>query len=521
MLKFAQHYVQEMGWSVIPLQPKGKKPLFPWKEYQTRKPTPEELEEWFSSGENNIGIVTGNISGLVVVDSDDGNEHPFGLHTPMMVKTSKGFHLYYKDPGTLFNTARIQEELVDLRGEGGFVVAPPSVHETGVIYRWKLVNKKLADNPLPPLPVAFLEQQRPQKRLDIAQIVGTKQGSRNDRLYRIACGLEGKPEQVVWNTLVEMNNTFQPPLELDEVRAIYNSASHKAEFEVTAKPKTVSDLRERIVEMKKLEEEAPSTGYDRLDQIIRGFIPSHLYTLTGETNSGKTTLACNFAVRVAQQEKKVLYLALEPDIMVTSLFAALSSGKKFADLVADDYQDVGVDILTNEDCRTYEQMERIVQENGERYSLIIIDHIGYIIPDKDNYVVAQSTILKKLAIGTKRLKTAIMIIAHPRKGAGDKAITMNDIAGSAAFKQDSTEVLILHREKANNDPYSSEMSDVAQLQVAKSKVTSTIPRGSIKLYFAKDNPLVTDFRMPEQDSSAPKINNSAMVEQFFNNENYA
>jgi len=65
MLEIARKYVAR-GWSVIPLE--GKIPSIVWKEYQARYPTDEELQRWFSDGKKNIGIVTGKISGLSVVD---------------------------------------------------------------------------------------------------------------------------------------------------------------------------------------------------------------------------------------------------------------------------------------------------------------------------------------------------------------------------------------------------------------------------------------------------------------------
>jgi hypothetical protein len=60
----------DMGWSVIPLR--GKRPVLgSWLEYQKRLATREEVREWFRlEPDANIGIVTGKVSGLVVVDFD-------------------------------------------------------------------------------------------------------------------------------------------------------------------------------------------------------------------------------------------------------------------------------------------------------------------------------------------------------------------------------------------------------------------------------------------------------------------
>jgi putative DNA primase/helicase len=71
---FARRYRQQIGWSIIPLVPrdKDKRPLLTtWKEWQTKRATALQIEAWWRRWPTaNIGIVTGRISGLVVVDLD-------------------------------------------------------------------------------------------------------------------------------------------------------------------------------------------------------------------------------------------------------------------------------------------------------------------------------------------------------------------------------------------------------------------------------------------------------------------
>ena len=59
------------GWSVIPLRPGEKRPLVRWEQYQKRPPSADELSGWFTAWPKaNVGIVTGSVSGLVVLDID-------------------------------------------------------------------------------------------------------------------------------------------------------------------------------------------------------------------------------------------------------------------------------------------------------------------------------------------------------------------------------------------------------------------------------------------------------------------
>lgn len=129
-----------LGWSVIPVGP-DKRPLIRWEPYQGRRPTPEELADWRRRFPRaGIAIVTGSVSGLVVVDSDgpDGEAALAGRELPPTptVRTGKGWHRYFRHPGRLVpNGVRVLPG-VDVRGDGGYVVAPPSRHPSGRRYGW-------------------------------------------------------------------------------------------------------------------------------------------------------------------------------------------------------------------------------------------------------------------------------------------------------------------------------------------------------------------------------------------------
>jgi len=127
--------------SVIPVNI-DKKPLLEWKEYMQRRPTLKELYQWFYKGQNNIAIVTGRVSDLIVLDID-GEEGKQSLkekkllpldETPC-VKTGRGYHLYYHYREGVKTLAGLLRG-IDIRSEGGYVVAPPSKHSSGAEYSW-------------------------------------------------------------------------------------------------------------------------------------------------------------------------------------------------------------------------------------------------------------------------------------------------------------------------------------------------------------------------------------------------
>lgn len=148
----AERYI-ELGWSIIPILPDAKVPAIPWTELQTRQPTDQEVASWFEDGVPDgkggqtkffgIGCVTGAISKLVVLDCDTADALAYalgegGLWSPLGTTTTRGQHLYFKHPGE-----RIQNKAggigldwpnvpgLDLRGDGGYVVVPPTIKFDG------------------------------------------------------------------------------------------------------------------------------------------------------------------------------------------------------------------------------------------------------------------------------------------------------------------------------------------------------------------------------------------------------
>jgi hypothetical protein len=135
-------------WSVIPMQSHGKRPAIRWLEFQHRHAGREEVRDWFArSPASNVGIVTGTISGLIVLDIDPKHGGDASLaelsrrHGPLppsieAVTGGGGRHVYFAHPGGLVRNKVGIAPGIDLRGEGGCVVAPPSLHASGKAYVW-------------------------------------------------------------------------------------------------------------------------------------------------------------------------------------------------------------------------------------------------------------------------------------------------------------------------------------------------------------------------------------------------
>lgn len=164
-LTAALNYAEKHKFSVIPLKPGQKTPLIQWEPFQSRIATRTEITSWWSNNPKaNIGIITGKISNLFVVDLDkyaEGYDEemtseyiPDSTVTPSVNTPRGGQHLYFLNPeGSITIKARILPG-IDYRGTGGYVVAPPSVNGTGRPYSW--VEGMDLGTPLSSLPDAFL-----------------------------------------------------------------------------------------------------------------------------------------------------------------------------------------------------------------------------------------------------------------------------------------------------------------------------------------------------------------------------
>lgn len=132
----------------------GKHPIGSWKERQTQPLTEEELRNLFMQHPGaNVGIVTGKVSGLLVIDIDgeDGQKSfstlGMGGEPVPVVRTGRGWHVYFAHPGGDVGNFAGTLPGLDGRGDGGYVVAPPSRHASGKTYEW-LEDYELDGRPL-------------------------------------------------------------------------------------------------------------------------------------------------------------------------------------------------------------------------------------------------------------------------------------------------------------------------------------------------------------------------------------
>lgn len=298
---------------------------------------------WIDFPETNIGIATGWKSRLVVLDIDPRHngddslaqlERQYGPlpHTVEVLTGGGGRHIYFQHPGGVIKSKPIVLGL-DIKADGGYVVAPPSMHVSGRPYQWECASHP-DDIPIADLPswlLAMLARGSTEKAAPPA-LARIPEGARNVTLTSLGGTMrrKGMTAGAIEAALLQENaQRCSPPLSAHEVKSIAASVARypsQTDAKVDSRLQPVSDRVNRPIqhpkgfrftELKALlmepEEDRP--------WLVDGLLPMAGFSIVGaKPKVGKSTLARNLALAVARGETfmdrktaqgSVVYLALE------------------------------------------------------------------------------------------------------------------------------------------------------------------------------------------------------------------
>ncbi|MFA6520438.1 MAG: bifunctional DNA primase/polymerase [Candidatus Paceibacterota bacterium] len=227
-------YYQDIGWSIIPVGV-DKRPLIKWEIYQTRCSSIEDIKKWWELWPNaNPAVVTGKISGIVVLDIDKKhNRSSKEFHLPPTVYAksgSGGEHFFFRHPGGYIKSVNaFLNEGVDIKADGGYVVVHPSINEIGQ-YDWIIPP----ENGLSEIPEWLMEALQNNKKgrgvnklwqKDPAEVL---EGNRNETATSVAGKIRNSlpPELleiVGWSGLNAWNQTIPKPISESELSKVWES----------------------------------------------------------------------------------------------------------------------------------------------------------------------------------------------------------------------------------------------------------------------------------------------------------
>jgi hypothetical protein len=330
-----------------------------WTQFQKRLPTEAEVRGWFTQNPDaNIGIITGKISNLCVfdLDSDDAQkyaEDQGGFPLTVKALSSKGPHYYMTYPDFEVRLSVNQKLKIDIRAEGGYIVAPPSIHGSGVAYTWdedlSLLNFNTAT--CTPWMIDFLKKASKKnesekkgsknKKTAVATTTtpaknyyaellknGCSEGSRNDSSIRLVGHLFGKglDAEEVWELIRDWNHTKNtPPLDESDLREMVNSIkkheSHKPKKNKDKKQDkdiTIASLLETpdqiLADYDESYVRVPFAGNNLkiIEQKMNGgLVGGRFYVLGGIPSACKTMLANNIADNICLNGHPVLFFSFD------------------------------------------------------------------------------------------------------------------------------------------------------------------------------------------------------------------
>src|SRR5262249_40717130 len=149
---------------------------------------------WLRWPKANIGVATGAESGVGVLDVDGDQGRTSYLALPPLPptwgsRTARGEHVWFKHPGRVIGNRAALKPGRDLRGDGGYVLAPPSRHASGTMYEWIAGP---GDVDLAEMPKWLLELALRPERQASSPLVDPERwamGTRNDKFWRLTRSL--------------------------------------------------------------------------------------------------------------------------------------------------------------------------------------------------------------------------------------------------------------------------------------------------------------------------------------------
>ncbi len=414
-------------------------------------------------------MATGKISGVTVLDIDDPSITEYDSRVKVAT-ISGGFHLWYKYKPGVRNSVRVGEKLMDVRGDGGFVVVPPSaLGNKG--YKWlKFDFGKLAE-----FPVVVQHHREIKPVFDTLPEIS--EGGRNETAIKVAGHMIASTKKHAWETTAwtafrAWNEHYvTPPLEEVELRRTFNSATHmeSQKNDVPAQIKVFkgsqsTEAYNRLVEKWK---DGVTTGYGLLDEYFT-FMPEQMYLLSAATHHGKTTVALNIASRVASMGNNVLFCSLEQGLFIEP--RVRSSLGKMPETLS---------ILTSDKLVKSKDLIETVSQMPESLQLLVVDHLHFMEKDSRHGVTsAIDNMIIDLQNTAKTLEIPILVISHLRKLNEDREPVLDDLRDSSSLSQVPSVVMQLYVKKEEDKVTH---RDIGSVLIRKNRITGKLGRLSYQI----------------------------------------
>lgn len=468
----------KLGWKVIPVYgvkngkcdcgndnctSQGKHPII--NNWQSKASADlDQIQQWLTLYPNmNFGIVTGKASNLVVLDIDPRNggrdslDEILALHGSLNdhvhVETGGGGYHYYFSYGDLkaFKSGSDFMPGVDVKADGGFIVAPPSGHKSGRDYTF-VIDTMPDTNELKPVPSWLIDLVENRKSTDKSQksIISSEnglinEGSRNQALLSIAGTLrrKGMNKDEIFPLLSAVNqNRCNPPLDESEVESIAKSVcKYDAEDPIVndSKSSTILSARQRLKDSLELPELKPL--------LYPFWYETELHFLFARAGTGKSAFCVELANAIANgtgylgmkgsgTPKSVLFYDLElSEYQFRARYVGDNTNYSFSEnlhMAKLDLAALGSNRYggTLHSSVLAQIRNDIAQTKAE---VVMIDNITFISSESQQDANVAMEITKGLLQIKADLNLSILVIGHTPKKKEYTPLTQGDMSGSSNF----------------------------------------------------------------------------------------
>lgn len=532
-LKYAQ-----IGWHTFQLKPRDKVPAVKWADVATAEAN--MIAGWWEHNPNaNVGIACGKRSGIVVLDVDADHEGfeslaELAINYGAIPETwtsktgSGGRHIFFAYPenANIRNSAGKLGRGLDIRGDGGYVVAPPSIHPNGNRYEWVVLPSQV---PLATMPEWMVELLHEKQAAIVSEKTTSKipDGHRNDTLAMMAGSMrrKGFDEDTIFDALKKHNLKYcEPPLTDGEV---YQIAKSIGRYEPQDAPKVIAPLPDAWDIIEKIEadiierERNPKDvwgihyAFPYLSRITGGKQPGELIILAGEPGVGKSWWAHQDALFTAIGLNGV---PSTPSLIWSGEMRRRQTFRRFFEMLgvpkrhmltgqmsADDWQffTEAKALIVNSpihvadeplDLKSIRQLlEREQGEHGIEQAVFDYDWL-ISAPGKDEIATSQN-ISRELKIIATDLNLSILLVSSVNKqGMDTTAENIGTVSGSGKKLHDADIVYLLTKfnERKNNDTsiLLSDYERIVTLHFKKAReLDYHVPGGA--LHFIRETPKPT------------------------------
>lgn len=471
MLEAAIKYATEYGWKVFPVSAEDKTPLTP-NGCKDAKDDIGAIRAWWKRfPDASIGVATGSMSNLVVIDEDidyekdlDGyeeilrweREHEKLPDTVRSITGRGGYHLFYHYTDTDIRNRTGLLPGVDVRAEGGYVIVPPSRHPNGRSYEWEYAPEDMPIAEIDDTILELLTEGAPEESqsFQVPEII--EEGKRNSVLFGLASSLQSKglPDNAIIAALNEVNHTnCVKPIPDDEVKRIAASAAKYKKGDLVFKKKmrqlkTAEDLMKRDIPEPKV-----MVGTDsELPLLVEGTC-----ILSAKPKLGKSWFALSLCLAIAKGEdflgykttkKSTLYLDLETsEVIQKKRLKKILHGKP---VPKNFYLETEADVIGH---GFVEQLEDYIKQDPE-LGVIIIDVFQMVRSPAKNFKETEYehayrdiTPLNQLA---QKHHISIILVCHDRKTV-DPDDPFSNILGSTGLQGAVSQMIVMFKKK-KTDP---------------------------------------------------------------------